>query len=59
MEDVKGRKSMVHVGRAAVVSRIGPVAPPTQSNGVDCQHFIRVVDMNSLKSDILNEQDNP
>ena len=49
----------VHGGRVAVASKIGPVAPPTQSNGVDCQHFTRVVDMNSLKSDILDEQDNP
>ena len=58
MEDVRKRKSIIHVGRVAVASRIGPVAPPTQSNGVDCQHFTRVVDMNSLKSDSLDEQDN-
>ena len=55
MEDVRERKSMVRVGRAAVASRIGPVAPPTRSNGVDCQHFARMVDMNSLKSNILDE----
>ena len=50
---------MVHVGWVAVASRIGPVAPPTQSNGVECQHFTRIVDMNSLKSNILDGQDNP